>query len=124
MANWPVSQSVKPSVATCIVMSNRMFAGYKCEGHPVRGNIELLNQLTVGKIVLIEREYKTWKAQDFSEDDLWRFLKDDITYQPVWSSVASHKRSYNFQAQEVIFESYAFDMEMLSKNIQLEECSD
>ena len=112
---WPMIPPLK--LTTCIVMANRMFAGYRHNNHPVRGNHEVINQITTGIIAIGDKRYCTWKNVEFAAEDLRCYLEDDLTYEPIWKATVAHKQTYDFDEFTINLMSISLDMETMADDI-------
>jgi hypothetical protein len=116
---WPAVEDVETT--TCIVMANRMFSGYRHEGHPVRGSHELISQVSSGIMTIGDKEYCTWENAKFCGNDLKAYIQDDITFRPLWNALVPTRQSYEFEHLRVSLESVSLDVQKASKNYNFRE---
>lgn len=73
---WEITADT--NICTCIVLSNRLFSGYKIQGHPVRSIFELAHFINEGKIKYHDgNKYDLWDGANFQEQDLLNYLVKD-----------------------------------------------
>lgn len=85
-----------PRIVTGIVLSNRMFQGYKPEGHPVRGLYEFVHFLELGESRIGDESLSFWSGDKLVAEDVRKYLEDDITYTGQWGSLEGFFEEYEF----------------------------
>jgi hypothetical protein len=94
---------------TGIVLTNRMFAGFRLGIHPIRGAYELDAFLTHGTISVQDEVRCFWEGTAITADDLIAFLDGDLTMRPLWSAMSTFEETYRFQRSRLIFATYRLD---------------
>jgi hypothetical protein len=93
---------IKTKLVTGIIMSNRMFMGYRIDGHPVRGAYELESFVREGKISMGDEVFAFWKENECSAEDLRRYFEEDITYVAQWNCMKPFVETYLFDGCTVL----------------------
>jgi hypothetical protein len=106
-------------VATCIVMSNRMFTGYRAGAHPVRGLYELVHFLSEGTTQIGNESAAFWAGPEFAPKDLVRYLDDDIVHRPQFEAMSPYDLVYQFGGATVRYASFKLDMDRLAERLGL-----
>ncbi len=119
-------------LTTAIVLSNRMFSGWRERGHAVRGINELLSFLLKGTLTLrvpdviadrakVPREFtvRTWRGARVSGEDLRRYLAEDVIHDVIMRSMLPITREVDVGATRVIESTFA--LELLTLGARLEE---
>lgn len=104
-------------LATCIVMSNRMFTGYRAAAHPVRGLYEYVHFLKEGTTWIGSESTNFWAGADFAADDLFRYLDDDIVHRPQFDAMTPFELVYRFGRMEVRCASFKLEMDRLAERL-------
>ena len=110
-------------VVTCIVMMNRMFTGYRVGAHAVRGAFEILRQIESGTIALGQEEKCLWQGNEFTGEDLRRFIEDDSLHSLLWKSMVKTREVMPIGQFEVSYETLCLDLKLLSYNAGFSETS-
>jgi hypothetical protein len=95
-------------VYTGIVIANRIFHGAAFGGHPVRQAHELINVLRSGTIGG-DADFKFWKGEAFSTDDLIEYLAGDSVAKKQLQAFERHPITIDLGGRLLIFESHALD---------------
>lgn len=106
-------------VYTVIALSNRMFSGWREEGHPVRGMPELLRFFTDGIIVLRpdatapsggpQRPLAVWAGDRLSATDVHAYLAEDVVHAATLGCMEEIRHAYDVGPTRVLVESYGLD---------------
>lgn len=104
---WTVSQP--ENFHTCVLLSNRVFAGARIDGHPVRQAHELINVLLRGTINSPNFSLRFWKDQVFSTSDLDQFLGDSGLMKDHFDALKPLNISRKFGIKTLIQESWYLD---------------
>jgi len=86
----------KTCLVTGIIMSNRMFMGYRIDGHPVRGAYELEHFIREGNISMGDEVFSYWEGNVLSAKDLRRYFEQDLTYIAQWKAMKLFVETYQF----------------------------
>ena len=116
---WTIEDETR--LITSIVMMNRMFTGYRLEGHPVRGTFEILNFIDTGTVTLGNEHAKLWLGEKFTGEDLRRFLEDDILHSILWDSMVAHSDTTPIGRVDVTQETFHLDLIAFAKAMGFNE---
>lgn len=104
---------------TCIVTGNRMFSGWKEQGHSIRTIYELQNFISSGKISaqLLDLDVKTldtqaislWKGTVFSADDLVDYIDKDSLHNLYFDSMIKTEAETSFGNIKIVQYKYNLD---------------
>jgi Holliday junction resolvase-like predicted endonuclease len=95
---------------TCILFGNRIFSGYRYSHHPIRYVYELNTLLTTGKITSNVGEWKIWKGEYYTHEDLIRFLDEDNSFITLgFRAMQKVQRYMHIKGKKVIFQTYALN---------------
>jgi hypothetical protein len=104
---------------TCIVTGNRMFSGWKEQGHSIRTIYELQNFINSGKISakLLDLDVKTldtqaislWKGTVFSADDLVDYIDNDSLHTLYFDSMIKTEAETSFDNINIVQYKYNLD---------------
>jgi hypothetical protein len=86
----------KTRLVTSVIMSNRMFMGYRIDGHPIRGAYELEHFIREGNITMGDEVYSYWEGNALSSEDLRRYFEQDLTYVAQWKAMKPFVETYQF----------------------------
>jgi len=86
----------KTWLVTGVIMSNRMFMGYRIDGHPVRGAYELEHFIREGNISMGDEVFSYWEGNVLSAEDLRRYFEQDLTYVAQWKAMKPFVETYQF----------------------------
>jgi hypothetical protein len=116
---WPITPSTR--LVTCIVMSNRMFSGYRITKHAVRGAGEFTGFMSHGSLRLAledcSESHSFWKGDKLSGEDLEEFIDGDVTYKPRWHALEEYPLRYCFGTYAVDQVSYRMVALALARNL-------
>ncbi len=118
----PINRATK--IVAGIVVSNRMFAGLRVGGFPVRGHQELDNFLSSGTIRFGEHQTSLWNGDELAVEDVRRFFEDDISYVPVWNAMEAVSSVFEFTGCTVVTERWRLDGIALAEEFGLSELRD
>lgn len=79
---------------TGIVLTNRMFMGYRVGRHSVRGAFDLVRFLEEGVIRLGDEARCFWGGERLTADDLVAFFDRDITLEPFWRAMEIKEQEF------------------------------
>jgi hypothetical protein len=96
-------------VIPCVVVSNRMFVGYRMSGTAIRGFYELANFITTGIIKILGQEVPVRKEGSLEARDLAAFIEADTLHRPMFESMEPVTHSYKIGGSRVALESVALD---------------
>jgi hypothetical protein len=105
----------KPKLITSIVMSNRMFSGYRINQHAVRGALEFINFIETGLVTMGDEKLCLWSGEKFSAYDLDRYLTEDIGHIRTWKGMRETKALYTYGKFKVECDSYYLDFALVAK---------
>jgi hypothetical protein len=116
---------------TAVVLSNRMFSGWKERGHPVRGINELLSFLLDGEIRLrfpdklaerarVPREHsiQTWSGKRVCGADLRRYLAEDLIHGAIQQSMLPITRTVDVGDTRVVESTFALELMTLGQRLE------
>jgi len=112
---WPYQEGIQRH--TAIVCSNRLFNGYVCEGHPVRHARQLANLLTDGTFMLDDIDYRLWKSDTFSVDDLLAYLEGSIVWADFEGALVAYARDYSFGKSQLSFSTFVLDVKTYMERV-------
>ena len=111
-----------PKVVTGIVLSNRMFQGYRHDGPPVRGLYEFLHYLEAGDARIGDERRSYWIGDSLTEEDVRIYLEEDNTYVDQWASLSSFYEKYILdEGVEVRVERLALDNRTIAEKHGFED---
>ncbi|MGL1932729.1 MAG: hypothetical protein OCC45_13370 [Desulfotalea sp.] len=112
-------------IVTCIVMGNRMFSGWKEQGHNVRPIHELCNIIDNGTIrsrvikgfntIKHMGNLKLWKGDSFCGQDLDNYISTDFMYAPRFRSMFKTQTGIKLEGKKIIRNSFALNYLDLNK---------
>lgn len=100
----------KTQLVTGIIMSNRMFMGYRIDGHPVRGAYELEHFIREGNISMGDEVFSFWNGSVLSAEDLRRYFEEDLTYVAQWKCMRPFVETYQFDGCTVLVQRLYKDL--------------
>ncbi len=103
-------------LVTCIIMSNRMFMGYRINGHVVRGSWETVNFIDTGIINMGGEQKKFWRDSKFCGADLYDFIEKDIMHTHLHNALIPSEIAYSFGKNTILQKSYYLDMKLVAEN--------
>jgi hypothetical protein len=104
----------KTRLVTGVIMSNRMFMGYRIDGHPVRGAYELEHFIREGNISMGDEVFSYWEGNALSADDLRRYFEQDLTYVAQWKAMTPFVETYQFDGCTVCVQRLYKDLLQLT----------
>lgn len=120
---WNITSA---KLVTCIVMSNRMFLGHRVNGHAVRGIRDIITQIDSGIISMLVgiediEEKRFWRGDNFSGEDLRRYIEEDTLIKPVWNAMLPTEKTYPLKEHSIKQKSFALNLELLAKGLEYEK---
>ena len=104
------------NILTCIVFGNRLFNGYNIDGHPIRYIYELDMALNSGQIKSDFGIWRVWDNDDYTHNDLIRFLKQDYEVGKSHFSAMEKKEMFIYaDGIRLFYETYALNVKSLYK---------
>jgi hypothetical protein len=110
---WKISDE---KLVTCIIISNRMFLGYRINGHVVRGSWETVNYIDSGIVKMAGEEKCFWVNSEFQGKDLHDFVEKDILHAHLYNALVPSNITYSFGKHSLKQMSYIMDMGLVAKN--------
>jgi hypothetical protein len=104
---WALPPDVR--LTTCIVTANRMFGGYRIDGHAIRSCFELASFLNRGWFTLSGERLKMWEAERFAPSDLVRYLAGEVFYEPAFRSMSPISERYVFGEITLLLDTFVLD---------------
>jgi hypothetical protein len=95
---------------TGIIVANRMFAGLRVQGHPVRGSYELSNFITTGIVNWGDESKSLWKGEQLTAEDLRFYFDEDSTCRPFWENMERELVIHSFKRCTVEIGRYGLDI--------------
>jgi hypothetical protein len=121
--------SLPSELHTCIVTGNRMFSGWREQGHSIRLIYELRNIVQSGKISAklldvsdktlegqTSRVWKVWKGDTFNVEDIIEYIEKDSLHQCYFDSM-SIKDENRIGYNTITRKTYEFDVEKFFQQI-------
>jgi|GEM_PF-4830229 len=113
------------SIATAIVMSNRMFSGLKFEDHTITGAFDLIGFVKNGVVQIGDERRCLWKGDVLEAADLREFLNGSLTYQPLLKAMQRKLVMYEIGNNKFSIPVYRLDMhraaELMGFNVAARE---
>ncbi len=114
--NWAVPNFAV--VHTCIALGNRVFNGYKCEGHPVRQVHELLNLILHGYIEFEDAHRVTlWRSETIVVADLVDYIQGSTTHADIAAAMVPINVETPIGDQWLRLITYALDFSQLKETV-------
>jgi len=99
-------------ICTCIVLANRLFSGYRIEGHAVRSIFELAHFINEGTVLYQDgNTFQLWEGNEFQGKDLENYIVNDNF----------HKLEYELMKETVIkypFSKFTYDVHTYVANYE------
>ncbi len=103
---------------TCIVVGNRMFTGYRINGHAIRASYSLAHFIKEGTLVNQEGESVCfWAKNVFTSEDLRQYIVEDLMHKTMLDSMEQYIEQYSFGKYSIEFETYYLDALALNKKL-------
>ena len=116
---WDITFPAKP--VTCIVVGNRMFSGYRLNGHAVRGSYELAQFIKDGLVVGSKGDsVSLWTGDKFTGEELRKYLADDSVHKQIFACMEPYVEKYQFDDKWLHLHSYCLNAYELYKTFGLE----
>lgn len=110
---------VPADVRTCIALGNRVFSGYRCEGHPVRQVHEMLNLLLRGYIEFENGDgVRLWEHESFTVNDLIAHLEGQTTLADMIDALLPVDVITPIGDTPLVYATYALDGERLKATVR------
>lgn len=103
------------SVSGCVVTANRMFNGYTIRGNPVRQAYEMINIIQDGTITVGTDILRVWQSDEFSPEDLLRYLAGSTTHHDLFASMEPRDVTYPLGSDEMTFSTFILNGEHVMK---------
>jgi len=105
-------------LVTCIVVGNRMFTGYRINGHAIRASYSLVHFIKEGTCVNQEGESICfWVKNEFTSEDLRQYIVEDLMHRTMFDSMEQYIEQYSFGKYSIEFETYYLDALKLKKGL-------
>lgn len=121
------NSSLPSELYTCIITGNRMFSGWREQGHSIRPIYEFRNIVQSGKIsaklldlpdkTLEGQSFRVWKGNTFNVKDLIEYIEKDSLHQCYFDSMMSIKDENRIGNITITRETYALDVEKFFQEI-------
>jgi hypothetical protein len=82
-----------------------------------------MRQIDSGTMTLGQEERCLWQGNQFTGEDLRRFIKDDSLHSLLWKSMVKTRRVMPIAQFEVSYETLYLDLKLLSDNVGFSETS-
>jgi len=116
---WDITFPAQP--VTCIVVGNRMFSGYRLNGHAVRGSYELTQFIKDGLVVGSTGDsVSLWTGDKFTGEELRIYIADDSVHKKLFSCMEPYVEKYQFGDKWLHLHSYCLNGRELYKTFGLE----
>jgi len=115
---WKIKNT---TITTAIIISNRMFTGYRVGSHPVRGSLEFINFIETGNIGFQNEKLCLWQENKFTGNDLVEYLKNDILHKILWKGVIKESISYDYGKYTLREDIYALNSLTIAKECGFKE---
>lgn len=108
-SQWRIPRGTR-SIHTCILLGNRVFTVPNGMKHPVRYAYELNMVLTSGIINSNLGRWSCWADEEFSDNDLARFLSNDDPLSKCFiNAMKPYTESLRCQGKHIRFQSYIYN---------------
>jgi hypothetical protein len=102
-------------ISTCIVTANRMFNGYAIRGNPVRQAYEMTNIILDGTITVGTDILRVWQSEEFTPEDLLRYLAGTTTHHDFFASMEPRDVTYPLGSDDLTFSTFTLNAERAMK---------
>jgi len=102
------------TLITSIIMSNRMFLGYRIDGHSVRGSYEICNFIKTGNITMMQETKCFWQSSELTESDLYDFLEKDMLHSKLFDSFEEETHKISFGKNSITETKYVLNLEKVA----------
>lgn len=109
------------TLITSIIMSNRMFLGYRIDGHSVRGSYEICNFIKTGNITMMQEKKCFWQGSELTESDLYDFLEKDMLHSKLFDSFEEETHKISFGKNSITETKYVLNLEKVAKSNNFNE---
>ena len=116
--NFPSLTRVE-RVVTCVVMANRMFSGYRKDGHSVQPIYGLCNMIKTGTTESLLKEFELdgkklsgrmlqqhWRGDHFQTQDLVDYLENDSVCSMFLESMIPRAEEYSIGRQKLVLNTF------------------
>ena len=111
---WQIPFPAKP--VTCIVVGNRMFSGYRLNGHAVRGSYELVQFIKEGIVVGSKGNHiSLWTGENFTGEELRKYIVHDSVHKEIFRCMEPYIEKFQFDDKWLHIHSYCLNMYDLYK---------
>jgi hypothetical protein len=99
-----------PKPVTCIVVGNRMFSGYRLNGHAVRGSYELVQFIKEGMVVGSKGDrVSLWTGENFTGEELRKYIVHDSVHKKIFQCMEPYVEKYQFDDKWLHIHSYCLN---------------
>lgn len=119
--------SLPSELYTCIITGNRMFSGWREQGHNIRPIYELRNIIQSGKFstklldlsdkTLESLSFRVWRGDTFSVEDLINYINGDSLHQCYFDSMINTKHEVHINNIKIIKKTYELDKKKFFQEI-------
>ena len=100
-----------------------MFTGYRIGSNAVRGTLEIVNQIDVGTMGMGDEKLNLWEGEEFTGNDLRRFIEDDSLHTLLWKSMRQHHEDIPLGRFKISYETVHLDLKLLADNVGFSKAS-
>nr|WP_321255098.1 hypothetical protein [uncultured Pseudodesulfovibrio sp.] len=111
--DFGITNIASKKIFTCTILGNRVFTGYKIEGHPIRYSGEIENFLETGVSVKDGKEYNMWAGDTLCEEDLAWFVESGGTNISMAPLCESQNNTYNLGEFAISFSTFTLPPERI-----------
>jgi hypothetical protein len=104
---------------TCIVHSNRMFSGYRLQGHAVRGFWELMNFIDDGTLRITNYKIRLRRSGPVTARSLRAYIDGDSVHSKFLSAMIPFDPVHTFGQRTVQERSFVLHAEAIAENFGL-----
>lgn len=122
-----LNYSLPSELYTCIITGNRMFSGWREQGHNIRPIYELRNIIQSGKFstnlldlpdkTLEKLSFRVWKGDTFSVEYLIDYINGDSLHQCYFDSMISTKEEIRINNVTISKKTYALDVKKFLQEV-------
>lgn len=114
---WDLSQNTR--ICTCIVLGNRVFSGYRLQGHPVRSVFELKHFIEEGTFRHRDgNTYFLWQGVNLEEKDLINYLAKDLFHKVQYEMLNETILSFPLKKLGINYHTYSIEFDHFSDKIK------
>lgn len=121
--SWRITPPSK--IVTCVVLSNKMFSGWRIRRHPVRSLLELGGFVWPGKLGVGDNLIALRPAGQLGGQDLAKYLENDRFHRIVFDCMRETSFDYDFgNGTTLSLATYFLDLEVFDKQVGAALASD